>query len=89
MVEGQKRFSGTLVGIEDDNIAIDLDNESETALIPFAWLHNAKLVLTDELIRESLSRRAKGDEAENIENALETGKIEIENIANGDETGGE
>ena len=89
MVEGQKRFSGTLVGIEDDNIAIDLDNESETALIPFAWLHNAKLVLTDELIRESLARRAKGDEAENIENALETGKIEIENIANGDETGGE
>lgn len=89
MVEGQKRFSGELVGVEDDCIAIDLDNEAETALIPFAWLHNAKLVLTDELIRESLSRRPKNDEAETIESALETGEIEIENIAPSDESLGE
>lgn len=89
MVEGQKRFSGTIVGFEDDNVAIDLDNETETALIPFAWLHNAKLVLTDELIRESLSRRKHDDENEIIENAIDDGDLELENIADGNENTGE
>ena len=78
MVEGQKRFAGVLVGSDNDNVSIDLDGEEETALIPFAWLHNAKLVLTDELIRESLSRRAKDDELEQIETAIDDGKIELE-----------
>lgn len=77
MVEGQKRFAGVLVGTDNENISIDLDGEEETALIPFAWLHNAKLVLTDELIRESLSRRAKDDELEQIETAIDDGKIEL------------
>lgn len=79
MVEGQKRFAGTIVGFEDENVSIDLDNEDETALIPFAWLHNAKLILTDELIRESLSRRGKNDELDEIETAIDHGKIELEN----------
>jgi ribosome maturation factor RimP len=89
MVEGQKRFTGTLVGLEGEYISVDLDNEAETALIPFAWLHNAKLVLTDELIRESLNRREKNDESELIENALDKGDIEIETLTNNEETAGE
>ncbi len=89
MVEGQKRFSGVLVGSEGENVAIDLDNEDETALIPFAWLHNAKLVLTDELIRASLSKRANNDELENLETAIDSGKIELENVTKTDENLGE
>lgn len=89
MVEGQKRFSGTIIGLEEDNIAIDLDNETDTALIPFAWLHNAKLVLTDELIRDSLAGRKANDENEIIESAIDTGNLELKNIATGNETSGE
>ncbi|KAF0117686.1 MAG: hypothetical protein FD163_218 [Hyphomonadaceae bacterium] len=77
MVDGKKRFTGDLVGVEDDNIQVDLEGEDETALIPFAWIHNAKLVLTDELIRASLARRPKNDELEEIEAGIESGELEL------------
>lgn len=54
VIEGRKKFKGVLAGVDGDNVAIDIDGEAETALIPFAWISSAKLVLTDELIRESL-----------------------------------
>lgn len=58
MVEGQKRFRGTLAGVDGDDVCIDLEGEEETALIPFPMIHSAKLMLTDDLITESL-RQAK------------------------------
>lgn len=54
MIEGRKKFKGVLAGVDGENICIDIDGEEETALVPFAWVATAKLVLTDELIRESL-----------------------------------
>ncbi|MGV6802140.1 MAG: ribosome maturation factor RimP [bacterium] len=62
LIEGRKRFRGILAGTQDDNICIDLDGEDETALIPFGLLASAKLVLTDELIRESLRAGKKAEE---------------------------
>ena len=59
MIEGRKRFKGVLAGIEDDNICVDLDDEDDTALFPFAMIAQAKLMLTDELIRETLRRSKK------------------------------
>lgn len=50
LVEGRKRFRGMLAGIDGDNIEIDLDHEDETAQIPFAWISEAKLLITDALI---------------------------------------
>ncbi len=50
MIEGRKRFRGVLAGTDGGNIDIDLDGESETAQIPFAWISEAKLLVTDELI---------------------------------------
>lgn len=58
MIEGRKRFKGVIAGTEDDNIAIDLEGEDDTALIPFAWLSDAKLVLTDELMKAGAEKRA-------------------------------
>ena len=58
LAEGRKRFRGTLAGIEDDHIAIDLEGEEDTAMIPFAWVIEAKLVLTDELIKRGAEARA-------------------------------
>jgi len=64
MVEGRKRFKGILAGVEGEDIAIDLDGEDETALIPFAWLADAKLVLTDELLKRGAALRAARGEPE-------------------------
>lgn len=49
-VEGRKRFRGKLAGYTGDNIEIDLDGEEDRAEIPFAWISDAKLLITDELI---------------------------------------
>lgn len=55
-VENQKRFRGHLAGVEEDNVLFDIEGEEETALIPFGLIASAKLILTDELITESLRR---------------------------------
>lgn len=62
LVEGQRRFRGILAGVEDDNVLLDIEGEEETALIPFEWIEDAKLVMSDALIEESL-RRSKKDAA--------------------------
>jgi len=54
MVEGRKRFRGVLGGVEDEAVVLDPEGEAEAVLIPFEWIAQAKLVLTDELVRESL-----------------------------------
>ena len=69
LAEGRKRFRGTLAGVEDDHIAIDLEGEEETAMIPFAWVIEAKLVLTDELLKRGADARAAlaANEEENFD----------------------
>jgi len=57
LVENRKRFRGVLAGIEDENVMIDLAGEEETALIPFDWITDAKLVMTDALVAASLKAR--------------------------------
>lgn len=59
LVENRKRFKGEIAGIEGDNVALNLEGETEeTALIPFAWIAEAKLVLTDELMKKGAETRA-------------------------------
>jgi len=58
MAEGRKRFKGMLAGVEDDAVAIDLDGEEETAMIPFSWIVEAKLILTDQLMKRGADVRA-------------------------------
>ena len=55
MIDGRRRFKGTLAGVEDGEILIDI--EEGTIGLQFDWLSDAKLVLTDELIREMLRQR--------------------------------
>jgi ribosome maturation factor RimP len=54
LVEGRKRFQGIVAGMDDGKVAFDIDGEEETALFPLDWIASAKLVMTDDLIRESL-----------------------------------
>lgn len=58
MAEGRKRFKGVLAGVEALNVALDIDGEADTALIPFAWIAEAKLVLTDNLMKRGADIRA-------------------------------
>ena len=59
LAEGRKRFRGLLAGIEGDNVGIDLEGEEETAMVPFAWIVEAKLMLTDELMKRGAQQRAQ------------------------------
>lgn len=62
LVEGRKRFRGILAGVEgDDQVAIDLEGEEETALIPFDWVIEAKLVLTDDLMKKGAEAKGQPD----------------------------
>ena len=58
LAENRKRFKGVLAGVEGDDVAIDLDGEAETTLIPYAWISDARLVITDELLKRGAEARA-------------------------------
>jgi len=67
LVEGRKRFRGILAGVDGDNIDIDLDGEDETAQIPFDWISDAKLLITDALIEAGQKAKAATEAAVNID----------------------
>ncbi len=58
LAEGRKRFKGELAGVEDGHVAINLEGEAETALLPFAWLVDARLVINDALLKRGAAMRA-------------------------------
>lgn len=58
VAEGRKRFRGILAGVEGDDVGIDLEGEDSTAMIPFAWIVDAKLILTDALMKRGAEERA-------------------------------
>jgi len=55
LIDGRKRFRGELAGTEGDEVLVTI--EEGTIGLKFEWLADAKLVLTDELIREMLRQR--------------------------------
>lgn len=62
LIDGRKRFRGVLKGLEGEGasaaVKIEATELGEVA-VPIAALSDAKLVLTDELVAESLKGRAK------------------------------
>jgi ribosome maturation factor RimP len=58
LAENRRRFKGVLAGVQDGQVAIDLEGEDETALVPFAWISEAKLVITDQLLKRGAEARA-------------------------------
>lgn len=57
MLDGRKRFRGALLGLEGDKVVLRVEDAPEPIAVPFGWIGDAKLVLTDELVAESLKRR--------------------------------
>lgn len=78
LIDGRRRFKGQLAGTEGDEVLIEI--EEGTIGLKFDWLSDAKLVLTDELIRDVL--RARKDKGEIDESQFD----EVEQfMENGDE----
>ncbi|MAI46793.1 MAG: ribosome maturation factor RimP [Hyphomicrobiaceae bacterium TMED74] len=66
MLDGRRRFRGIIEGFADGEIRleVDLDQLGQQVLgLPVELVESARLVLTDELVRESL-RRSKQAQAE-------------------------
>lgn len=85
MVADRKRFRGKIAEADDEGILIQRDQaaygEEPTVRVPFDAISDARLILTDDLIRDALSKdnRARkdakkrhGDEADDAQDNEET-----------------
>ncbi len=71
LIDGRKRFKGVLAGVEGPEVLINV--EEGTIGLEFDWLAEAKLVLTEELIKEMLrQRKAAGVIDEDAFDEIET-----------------
>ncbi|TJZ86618.1 ribosome maturation factor RimP [Paracoccus hibiscisoli] len=77
-IDGRKKFKGTLAGVEGSEVLINIEDQGQTHTIglEFDLLSDAKLVLTDELIKEML--RQKKEAGVEIDNLDETAFDAIE-----------
>lgn len=66
-IEGRKRFRGMLQGVEGGEVLVECDiegySEPQVLGLPFEKLSEAKLVMSDDLIRESLKRQGRAEDA--------------------------
>jgi ribosome maturation factor RimP len=63
LVSGRKRFRGMLEGVEGGEVRIEVEIDPigrQVVGLPIGLVGEARLVLTDELIRETLRRTKKG-----------------------------
>jgi ribosome maturation factor RimP len=57
LIDGQRRFRGVLAGVNNDEVLINL--EEGTIGLKFTWLSDARLVLSDDLIKKMLKKNTK------------------------------
>jgi ribosome maturation factor RimP len=81
LIDGRRRFKGQLHGTEGDEVLveIEIDGQPSTIGLKFDWLSEAKLVLTDDLVRDVL--KARKDTGDVDEKQFD----EIQTIIDGDE----
>ncbi|WP_322868155.1 ribosome maturation factor RimP [Aquicoccus sp. G2-2] len=87
LIDGRKRFKGVLAGTEGNEVLINIEQGGETVTVglEFDWLAEAKLILTDELIKAMLKARKDADQLDEAkfdaieeEDAPATGSVETE-----------
>ncbi|MEM7239989.1 MAG: ribosome maturation factor RimP [Pseudomonadota bacterium] len=76
LIDGRKRFKGILSGIEGDEVLIEIDEG--TIGLEFDWLADAKLVLTDDLVAESLRRSKTRFREEDFDEVVEEDDTQTE-----------
>ena len=57
LIDGRRRFRGVLAGVNNDEVLINL--EEGTIGLKFTWLSEARLVLSDDLIKKMLRKNTK------------------------------
>ena len=57
--EGRKQFSGTIEGVDGDNVNLT-DKSGQTHILPFSAISSAKLLLTDKLINATAPLNTEG-----------------------------
>ena len=79
LIDGRRRFKGMLRGTEGDEVLIEIEEKGQALTIglKFEWLTDAKLVLTDELIRDVLKGRKDAGQID------ETQFDEVETVLSG------
>ncbi len=62
LADRRKRFRGVIAGVEDvegqPHVMLDMEGEADTVLVPFAWMQDAKLTLSDALMKLGADKRA-------------------------------
>ncbi len=83
LIDGRRRFKGAIAGTDGEEALITIEDQGEDVTIglKFEWLEDAKLVLTDELIRDVL--RARKDAGDVDEAQFD----EIETVLDGEDEG--
>ncbi|EIE50740.1 hypothetical protein C357_12254 [Citreicella sp. 357] len=86
LVDGRKRWQGILAGVDGDEVLLNIteNGEEHTIGLKFDWLANAKLVLTDELIREMLRAR-KAQTGDQTVDETQFDEIQADDAANDEE----
>ena len=77
LIDGRRRFKGELAGADGDEVLITIDEG--TIGLKFDWLADAKLILTDDLIRAVLKGRKDAGQID------ETQYDEVQTIVDGEE----
>ncbi|WP_299780060.1 ribosome maturation factor RimP [uncultured Roseobacter sp.] len=83
MIDGRRRFKGELAGIEDDEVLINV--AEGTIGLKFDWLSDAKLVLTDDLIKEMLRQRKASGAIDETKFDEISDEVSSESSAEGDQ----
>ncbi|OYU20345.1 MAG: ribosome maturation factor RimP [Rhodobacteraceae bacterium PARR1] len=89
LIEGRRRFKGGLMGVEGEEILIEIEEGGQDVTIGlrFDWLSDAKLILTDQLIAEMLrQKKASGVIDETQFTDIEEFEGEEEEISDASET---
>jgi len=82
MIDGRKRFRGRLDGFEDGEVRIEIDLPEIGRTVvgfPVSLVSDAKLVLTDDLVREALRRAKQSKRADGTDDDVGHGdEIDLE-----------
>ena len=76
--DGRKQFKGDLAGVEGETIAI-LTGEEERHEIPFAAIEDAKLTMTDRLLKATMPLSMEGADEQEIEHDDDSVETEDQN----------
>ena len=86
LIDGRRRFKGQLAGTDGDEVLVTLDDSDVTIGLKFDWISDAKLVLTDDLIRDVL--RGRKDQGLIDETAFDAVERVIDGTEDDDDTTG-